>query len=124
MSEKASIEHAPSSSALEETSLKSEKFAYGGDDTLPPPPTLSAEEERRLWRKVDMRLMPILTLMYLCSFLDRGNIGEWFACRGSTHAGRATGKGDGDGIRADWGRDREREAAGADDEAGADGEQV
>ncbi|KAM5545391.1 hypothetical protein V8D89_001004 [Ganoderma adspersum] len=79
MSEKASIEKVPSESAVEETSesLKSQKkFAYGGDDTLPPPPTLSAEEEKRLWRKVDMRLMPILTLMYLCSFLDRGNIGN------------------------------------------------
>nr|VWP02019.1 Hyaluronate lyase (EC (Hyaluronidase) (HYase) [Ganoderma boninense] len=84
MSEKASIEQVPSVSvsAAEEKetseSLKSGQkgFAYGGDDALPPPPTLSAEEERRLWRKVDMRLMPILTLMYLCSFLDRGNIGN------------------------------------------------
>ena len=75
MSEKASIEKVPSE--VEATSLKSQKFAYGGDDTLPPPPTLSAAEERALWRKVDMRLMPILTIMYLCSFLDRGNIGEW-----------------------------------------------
>ncbi len=84
MSEKASIEQVPSSeSAVEAPSVKSqysdakEGVAYGGEDTLPPPPPLSAEEERRLWHKVDMRLMPILTLMYLCSFLDRGNIGEW-----------------------------------------------
>ena len=59
------------------TPLKPGELAYGGDEALPPPPTLSAEEEKRLWRKVDMRLMPILTLMYLCSFLDRGNIGEY-----------------------------------------------
>lgn len=45
---------------------------FGGDSTLPPPPQLTAEEERRLWRKVDLRLLPILSLMYLCSFLDRG----------------------------------------------------
>ena len=78
MSEKASIEQVTSESAVEENSLKSPKgLAYGGDDTLPPPPTLSAAEEKKLWRKIDMRLMPILTLMYLCSFLDRGNIGEW-----------------------------------------------
>ncbi|TBU25780.1 MFS general substrate transporter [Dichomitus squalens] len=77
MSEKASIEKVPSESAVEENSVKSRKeLAYGGDDRLPPPPTLSAEEEKRLWRKIDMRLMPILTLMYLCSFLDRGNIGN------------------------------------------------
>ncbi|KAJ6489526.1 MFS general substrate transporter [Mycena vitilis] len=46
---------------------------FGGDSSLPPPPTLSTEEERKLWRKVDLRLMPILSLMYLLSFLDRGN---------------------------------------------------
>ncbi|TFK86776.1 MFS general substrate transporter [Polyporus arcularius HHB13444] len=60
---------------IEETPVKG-TLAYGGEDTLPPPPTLTAEEEKRLWRKIDMRLMPILTLMYLCSFLDRGNIGN------------------------------------------------
>ena len=59
----------------EEAPVKEEDLAYGGEDTLPPPPTLTAEEEKRLWRKIDMKLMPILTLMYLCSFLDRGNIG-------------------------------------------------
>ncbi|KAJ7881432.1 MFS general substrate transporter [Mycena leptocephala] len=36
-------------------------------------PTLTAEEERKLWQKIDLRLMPILSLMYLLSFLDRGN---------------------------------------------------
>ncbi|KAK7033226.1 major facilitator superfamily domain-containing protein [Favolaschia claudopus] len=49
---------------------------FGGESTLPPPPTLSTEQERKLWRKVDLRLMPILSLMYLLSFLDRGNIGN------------------------------------------------
>lgn len=38
-------------------------------------PIFTLQEERRLWRKVDMRLMPIMTIMYLCSFVDRGNIG-------------------------------------------------
>ncbi|KAH7908986.1 MFS general substrate transporter [Hygrophoropsis aurantiaca] len=41
-----------------------------------PPYELNADEERKLWRKVDMRLMPIMSLMYLLSFLDRGNIGN------------------------------------------------
>jgi len=35
-------------------------------------PRLTPEQERKLWRKVDMRLMPILSLMYLLAFLDRG----------------------------------------------------
>lgn len=45
---------------------------FGGDSGLPPPPVLTEEEERRLYRKLDWRLMPILSLMYLFSFLDRG----------------------------------------------------
>ncbi|KZV75075.1 MFS general substrate transporter [Peniophora sp. CONT] len=49
---------------------------FGGDSTLPPPPVLTPAEEKALYRKVDMRLMPILTVMYLLSFLDRGNIGN------------------------------------------------
>lgn len=35
-------------------------------------PMLSDAEQRRLYRKIDMRLLPILTVMLLCSFLDRG----------------------------------------------------
>ncbi|THH06988.1 hypothetical protein EW145_g3694 [Phellinidium pouzarii] len=49
---------------------------FGGDSTLPAPPVLTAQQERALYRKIDLRLMPILSLMYLCSFLDRGNIGN------------------------------------------------
>jgi hypothetical protein len=33
---------------------------------------LTPEQERKLWRKVDIRLMPILSLMYLLCYLDRG----------------------------------------------------
>jgi len=50
-----------------------QKCSYPGEPT---PPQLTKEEEKRLWRKVDMRLMPILTIMYLFCFLDRGNIGN------------------------------------------------
>ncbi|KAI0696757.1 MFS general substrate transporter [Cerioporus squamosus] len=39
-------------------------------------PTLSPAQERALWRKIDLRFMPIVTLLYLCSFLDRSNIGN------------------------------------------------
>ncbi|KAF9230452.1 major facilitator superfamily domain-containing protein [Melanogaster broomeanus] len=37
---------------------------------------LTAEQEVKLWRKIDLRLLPIITLMYLLSFMDRGNIGN------------------------------------------------
>ncbi|KAJ7739084.1 MFS general substrate transporter [Mycena maculata] len=66
-------------SQIADVKLKSsseEDLDFGGDSTLPPPPTLSTEEERKLWRKIDLKLVPILTLMYLASFLDRGNIGN------------------------------------------------
>lgn len=51
-----------------------ERAATQCDDSLglPPPPDLSPEQERALWRKIDMRLMPMLSIMYLMSFLDRG----------------------------------------------------
>ncbi|KAK2466573.1 hypothetical protein APHAL10511_001435 [Amanita phalloides] len=49
---------------------------FGGELALPLPPVLSPEQERKLWRKIDIRLMPILSLMYLLSFMDRGNIGN------------------------------------------------
>ncbi|KAF3480806.1 high-affinity nicotinic acid transporter [Arthroderma uncinatum] len=34
----------------------------------------SAEETKRILRKVDYRLIPLLTLLYLLAFIDRGNI--------------------------------------------------
>ncbi|EPQ50490.1 MFS general substrate transporter [Gloeophyllum trabeum ATCC 11539] len=49
------------------------KLHYDGEEGLPSPPVLTEEEEKRLWRKIDLRLMPILSVMYLFSFLDRGN---------------------------------------------------
>lgn len=48
------------------------EYDFGGESQLPPPPALSKEEERKLWRKIDLRLMPILCVMYLMSFMDRG----------------------------------------------------
>ncbi|OSC99289.1 MFS general substrate transporter [Trametes coccinea BRFM310] len=48
----------------------------GKHDSLPPPPTLTGAEERRIWRKIDIRLLPMLTVMYLVASLDRSNIGN------------------------------------------------
>jgi hypothetical protein len=49
-----------------------EDIDFLGESSLPPPPILTEAEEKRLWRKIDMRLMPILALMYLL-FMDRGS---------------------------------------------------
>ena len=37
---------------------------------------ITAEEERALLRKIDMRLVPSVWIMYLLSYLDRSNIGN------------------------------------------------
>ncbi|KIK93184.1 hypothetical protein PAXRUDRAFT_829217 [Paxillus rubicundulus Ve08.2h10] len=39
-------------------------------------PTLTAEQENKLWRKIDVQLIPIVATMYFLSFMDRGNIGN------------------------------------------------
>lgn len=44
----------------------------GLDNGEPAPPKLTPEQEKKLYRKIDLWLMPILTIMYLFSFLDRG----------------------------------------------------
>ena len=48
------------------------KDDFGGESSLPPPPILTEAQERKLYRKIDVRLMLILTLLYLCNSLDRG----------------------------------------------------
>ncbi|KAF5010738.1 hypothetical protein F66182_15425 [Fusarium sp. NRRL 66182] len=39
-------------------------------------PSHSRERENKLLRKMDIRLIPMLALLYLLAFLDRGNIGN------------------------------------------------
>lgn len=36
----------------------------------------SAVDSKKVLRKMDMRLIPMLAILYLLSFLDRGNIGN------------------------------------------------
>ncbi|KAF8549086.1 MFS general substrate transporter [Imleria badia] len=40
------------------------------------PPLATPEEERRLVRKIDLRILPITCLLYLCAYLDRSNLGN------------------------------------------------
>ncbi len=40
--------------------------------TLLSPPELTPAQESKLWRKMDLRLLPILALIYLMAFMDRG----------------------------------------------------
>lgn len=55
--------------ALLESVVTDSKFV---DDVPPSPPVLSPEEQRRVWRKIDKRILPVLSLMYMCCYLDRG----------------------------------------------------
>ena len=53
-----------------------ERLSTEKPGSLEHPPVLTQKEQKQLWRKVDLRLMPVVVVMYLCSFLDRANIGE------------------------------------------------
>lgn len=39
-------------------------------------PRYDDKEVRRIRRKIDCRVLPLLTFLYLASFVDRGNIGN------------------------------------------------
>ncbi|KAK4051223.1 hypothetical protein OIV83_003045 [Microbotryomycetes sp. JL201] len=41
-----------------------------------PTVVFSGKDEDRLYRKLDVRILPVLAVLYLLSFLDRGNIGN------------------------------------------------
>ena len=42
-----------------------------GDSILPAPPSLTHKEEWKLWLKLDLRLLPIIGLMFLMSYMDK-----------------------------------------------------
>ncbi|KAI8074191.1 major facilitator superfamily domain-containing protein [Gongronella butleri] len=71
MSEKAQVEKDENLSVQEIEAPQHVKSA-DGDDYIPPTP----EELRRVRWKLDKRIVPWLSLLYLCSFLDRVNIGN------------------------------------------------
>lgn len=69
--------------------LEDEKYASGlhhqtSDAVTPPSLSMNnddqaqfdADEEKKLLRKIDMRLIPTVWIMYLLSYLDRSNIGN------------------------------------------------
>ncbi|KAK4926128.1 hypothetical protein LTR49_006832, partial [Elasticomyces elasticus] len=51
------------------------KEEHGGLDETEQP-NYHDKETKRILRKVDYRLVPMLTVLYLLAFLDRGNIGN------------------------------------------------
>lgn len=65
MSDPPSIKDSPTSDSLH-------TITYDGKAAFPTPPTLTPEQERKLYRKIDLRLIPILSLMYLFASMDGG----------------------------------------------------
>ena len=61
--------------ASQNTHVRNEKGTVPANDSLPAP-DFSHIDEKKVLRKMDMRLIPMLALLYLLSFLDRGNIGN------------------------------------------------
>lgn len=61
------------SASLEKLDNEHAEYAVGADADVP---TLSPAEEKKLVRKIDFKLVPFLSLLYLLSFLDRVNIGQ------------------------------------------------
>ena len=62
-----------------------EAISVVADDVSQPPlyrPDVdtSTIDERRLLRKIDLRVVPWLAVLYLLNFLDRGNIGNARVC--------------------------------------------
>jgi hypothetical protein len=53
---------------------KTETKAHVSSPSNAPP--FDEQRTRKLLRKLDMRILPVLTLLYLLSFLDRTNIGN------------------------------------------------
>lgn len=50
----------------------SESIDIEAPASAPPVLMLTPAEEDKLYRKIDLRIMPMLVIMYTCSFLDRG----------------------------------------------------
>ncbi|KAE8410140.1 major facilitator superfamily domain-containing protein [Aspergillus pseudocaelatus] len=66
----------PSSSAFEnvaESSLEAVDEKRPHEEVTP---TYSVEMESRILRKMDLRIIPMLAVLYLLAFLDRGNVGN------------------------------------------------
>ena len=65
---------------IEESIHIEEVVSKGDDDVYRPEVVTRSVNERRLFRKVDVRLVPLLALFYLANTLDRGAIGNARVC--------------------------------------------
>ncbi|KAB8075903.1 major facilitator superfamily domain-containing protein [Aspergillus leporis] len=66
----------PTTSALEDATHSPPGSMTGEDTEHVSPRAYSVEMENRVLRKMDLYLIPMLAVLYLLAFLDRGNIGN------------------------------------------------
>ncbi|RDW64658.1 putative major facilitator superfamily permease-4 [Coleophoma cylindrospora] len=64
--------HVDNASKLNKNHASPDNVDYNGSDEV----DFSHIDEKAVLRKMDLRLIPMLALLYLLSFLDRGNIGN------------------------------------------------
>lgn len=61
----------PAMDVLEKDDFFKERLSIEQLETYQPP--FTAQEQKNILRKVDWRLVPLLSFLYLVSFIDRGN---------------------------------------------------
>lgn len=67
-----SQERAMEASLKEELVMKPTESVAAGEQHL----SIDSVANRKLLRKLDLRLAPLMTLIFLCAYLDRSNIGN------------------------------------------------
>lgn len=74
-------------SVSEEADIKGQTEAHGVEYTASAALShdMAPEEEKRMVRKMDLNIFPIVIALYILSFLDRVNIGKL-----QTHAGHSS----------------------------------
>ncbi|KAI5118141.1 hypothetical protein M0805_001740 [Coniferiporia weirii] len=60
-------------------SLEKASLEKGSSIAEDPPFIIDEERDKKLWKRLDRNLMPIISVLFLLSFLDRANIGNAFA---------------------------------------------
>lgn len=70
-----SLEGKPSDYQSEDTRIYDEKHP-DRESAAASPPAFDGVDQAAVLRKMDLQLIPMLSLLYLLAFLDRGNIGN------------------------------------------------
>lgn len=70
------FEDTPTQDSLFSADLKQDGLVTDAESSSLGSPTFEGVDEKAILRKMDIRLIPMLSMLYLLAFLDRGNIGN------------------------------------------------